>query len=96
MPSGEGNGVPKRLRSFEAHTQVTGKRVIEGAINVNLLLKKPQHLSEEAAILIPDDAEEDDLVNVACPARVVNIVNIFIEGASMELSKLEALPKKSL
>ncbi|CAL8994054.1 unnamed protein product [Prunus brigantina] len=82
----------------EAHLQVTGKRVIEGALDVTPLPKKPRGPNEEAAVPVPDDDEdtEADPVNITCPRKVVSFVNCFIEGAQMELPELEQLPMKSL
>lgn len=68
----------------ERHAQVTEKRVIEGLMDVTLLPKKPRHLNEEVAILVLDDGEEEGSVNVTYPSRVVNVVNSFIEGASID------------
>ncbi|CAL8088952.1 unnamed protein product [Prunus armeniaca] len=91
-------GVAEAELIREAHLQVTGKRVIEGALDVTPLPKRPRGLNEEAAVLVPDDDEdtEADLVNIACPRKVVSFVNCFIEGAQMELPELEQLPMKSL
>ncbi|CAL9006208.1 unnamed protein product [Prunus brigantina] len=82
----------------EAHLQVTGKRVIEGALDVTPLPKRPRGPNEDAAVLVLDDDEdtEADPVNIACPRNVVPFVNCFIEGAQMELPELEQLPMKSL
>ncbi|CAL9000868.1 unnamed protein product [Prunus brigantina] len=82
----------------EAHLQVTGKRVIEGPLDVTPLPKRPRGPNKDVAVLVPDDDEdtEADLVNIACPRKVVPFVNCFIEGAQMELPELEQLPMKSL
>ncbi|CAL9000619.1 unnamed protein product, partial [Prunus brigantina] len=82
----------------EAHLQVTGKRVIEGALNVTPLPKRPRGPIEEATVLVPDDDEDTEAepVNIACPRNVVPFVNCFIEGAQMELPELEQLSMKSL
>ncbi|CAL8133328.1 unnamed protein product [Prunus armeniaca] len=82
----------------EAHLQATGKRVIEGALDVTPLPKRPRGLNEEAAVVVPDDDEdvEAEPVNIACPRKVVSFVNCFIEGTQMELPELEQLLMKSL
>ncbi|CAL2270942.1 unnamed protein product [Prunus armeniaca] len=76
----------------EAHLQVTGKRVIEGALDVTPLSKRPKGPNEEAAVLVPDDDEdtEADPVNIACPRKVVPFVNCFIEGAQMKSLREQA------
>lgn len=81
----------------EVHLQVTGKRQIEGALDVTPLPKRPRGPSDEA-ILIPGDEDEEgsEPVNIACPRKVVPAVNCFIDGAQMELSELSELPTKSL
>ena len=75
----------------EAYLQVTGKRQIEGALDVTLLLKRPRGPNEDVAILIPGDEAEGEAepVNVACPQKVVPFVNCIIDCAHMELSELE-------
>ncbi|CAL2230450.1 unnamed protein product [Prunus armeniaca] len=71
---------------LEAPLQVTEKRQIEGALDVTHLPKRP---NKGAAILIPNDEEEDvGPMNVACPQKVVSFVNCFIDSAQMELSEL--------
>ncbi|CAL9019421.1 unnamed protein product [Prunus brigantina] len=82
----------------EAHLQVTGKRVIEGALDVTPLPKRPRGPNEDVAVLVPDDDEDTEAgpVNIACPRKVVPFVNCVIEGAQMELPELEQLPMKSL
>ncbi|CAL9020828.1 unnamed protein product [Prunus brigantina] len=53
----------------KAHLQATGKR-------------RPRGPKEDAAVLVPDDEEDADaeLVNVACPRKVVPFVNCFIDA----------------
>ncbi|CAL8991544.1 unnamed protein product [Prunus brigantina] len=82
----------------EAHLQVTGKRVIEGPLDVTPLPKRPRGPNEDVAVLVPDDEEEAEAgpVNIACPRKVVPFVNAFIDGAQMELPELEQLPMKSV
>lgn len=82
----------------EAHLQVTGKRVIDGALDVTPLPKRSREPNDEAAVLVPDDEKDADAepVNMACPRKVVPFVNCFIEGAQMELPELEQLPMKSV
>ncbi|CAL8102300.1 unnamed protein product [Prunus armeniaca] len=71
----------------EAHLQVTEKRVIEGALDVTLLPKRPRGPNEEAAFLVSDEEDaEAEPVNIACPQKVVPFVNCFIDGANMEMS----------
>ncbi|CAL2257390.1 unnamed protein product [Prunus armeniaca] len=81
----------------EAYLQVTGKRVIEGALDVTPLPKRPRGPNEEVIVLVPDDEEDADAepVNVACPRKVVPFVNCYIDGAQMELSELEQLSTKT-
>ncbi|CAB4269247.1 unnamed protein product [Prunus armeniaca] len=66
----------------EAYLQVTGKRQIEGALNVMHLPNRPRGPNEYAAILIPGDEVEGDAepVNVACPRKVVPFVNCMIDS----------------
>ncbi|CAL9007051.1 unnamed protein product [Prunus brigantina] len=82
----------------EAHRQITGKRVIEGTLDVTPLPKRPRGPNEDVAVLVPDDEEEAEAgpVNIACPRKVVPFVNAFIDGAQMELPELEQLPMKSV
>ncbi|CAL2257609.1 unnamed protein product [Prunus armeniaca] len=81
----------------EAHLQATENRVIEGALDVTPLSKKPRGSNEEAAVLVSDEEDtEVEPVNIACPRKVVPFVNCFIDSAQMELSELEQLPKKSV
>ncbi|CAL8992337.1 unnamed protein product [Prunus brigantina] len=42
----------------EAHLQVTGKRVIVGALDVTPLPKRPRGPNEDVAVLVPDDEED--------------------------------------
>ncbi|CAL8997889.1 unnamed protein product [Prunus brigantina] len=82
----------KRAAEFEvvkeAYLQVSGKRQIEGALDVTPLLKRPRRASEDVVVLIPDDEEGAD-------AEPVNM-NRFINGAQMKLHELEQLPMKTL
>ncbi|CAL2240552.1 unnamed protein product [Prunus armeniaca] len=82
----------------EAYLQVTGKRHIEGTLDVTPLPKRPRGPSEDAAIPIPGDKAEEDaeLINVVCPQKVVPFVNCMIDGAQMEMSKLEQLLAKTV
>ncbi|CAL8161874.1 unnamed protein product [Prunus armeniaca] len=54
--------------------------------------------NEDATVLVPDEEEDADAepVNVAWPQKVVPFVNCFIDGAQMELPKLEQLPMKTV
>ncbi|CAL9011528.1 unnamed protein product [Prunus brigantina] len=54
----------------EAHLQVTGKRVIEGALDVTPLPKRPRGPNEEAAVLVSDEEDvEAEPVNIVCPRK---------------------------
>ncbi|CAL9007146.1 unnamed protein product, partial [Prunus brigantina] len=66
----------------EAHLQVTGKRMIEGALDVTPLPKSPKGANEDVAVLVPDDEEDAEAgpVNIAYPRKVVPFVNCVIEG----------------
>ncbi|CAL9017598.1 unnamed protein product, partial [Prunus brigantina] len=44
----------------EAHLQATGKRVIEGALDVTPLPKRPRGPNEDVAVLVPDDDEDTE------------------------------------
>ncbi|CAL9029546.1 unnamed protein product [Prunus brigantina] len=59
----------------EAHLQVTGKRVIEGPLDVTPLPKRPRGPNEDVAVLVPDDEEDAEAgpVNIACPRKVANM-----------------------
>ncbi|CAL8991909.1 unnamed protein product [Prunus brigantina] len=72
---------------------MTGKRVIEGALDVTPLPKRPRGPNEDVAVLVPDDEEDAEAgpVNIACPRTVVPFVNCVIEGAQMELPEIEQL-----
>ncbi|CAL8080280.1 unnamed protein product [Prunus armeniaca] len=81
----------------EAHLQVTGKRVIKGALDVTPLPKRPSGPNKEAIVLLSDEEDaEVELVNIACPWNMVPFVNCFIDDAQMELPELEQLPMKSV
>ncbi|CAB4268847.1 unnamed protein product [Prunus armeniaca] len=74
----------------EAHLQATEKRVIEGALDVTPLPKRPKGPNEEAAVLVSDEEDaKAEPVNIACPRKVVPFMNCFIDDAHMELSELE-------
>ncbi|CAL9020896.1 unnamed protein product, partial [Prunus brigantina] len=74
----------------EAHRQITGKRVIEGTLDVTPLPKRPRGPNEDVAVLVPDDEEEAEAgpVNIACPRKVVPFVNAFIDAKIAEAGKM--------
>lgn len=82
----------------EVHLQVTGKRQIEGPLDVTPLPKRPRGPNEGTSVLIPDDEGEGEEgpVNVACPRKAVPFINCMIDGAQMELSEIEQLSMKTL
>lgn len=82
----------------EAHLQMTGKRQIEGPIDVTPLPKRPRGPNEGTSVLIPDDEVEGEEgpVNIACPRKAVPFINCMIDGAQMELAELEQLSTKTL
>ncbi|KAL6292538.1 hypothetical protein ACE6H2_000680 [Prunus campanulata] len=81
----------------EAHLQMIGKRMIEGALDATPLPKRPRGPNEGTSVQIPDDEEgEEGPVNIACPRKAVPFVNCVIDGAQMELSEIEQLSTKTL
>ncbi|CAL2257640.1 unnamed protein product [Prunus armeniaca] len=70
----------------EAHLQVTGKRVIEGALDVTPLPKRPRGPNEEAAILVSDEEDaEAEPVNITCPRKVAGRAFHLQATANMEM-----------
>ncbi|XP_021803323.1 eukaryotic translation initiation factor 5B-like, partial [Prunus avium] len=82
----------------EVHLQVTGKRMIEGALDATPLPKRPRGPNEGTSVLIPDEEVEGEEgpVNIACPRKAVPFINCMIDGAEMELSEIEQLSSKTL
>ena len=82
----------------EVHLQVTGKRMIEGALDATRLPKRPRGPNEGTSVVIPDDEGEGEEgpVNIACPRKAVPFINSMIDGAQMELSEIEQLSMKTL
>ncbi|KAL6277239.1 hypothetical protein ACE6H2_020840 [Prunus campanulata] len=82
----------------EVHLQVTGKRMIEGALDAMAMPKKPRLPNEGTSVLIPNDEGEgkEGPVNIACPQKAVPFINCMIDGAQMELSEIEQLSMKTL
>ncbi|CAL2234244.1 unnamed protein product [Prunus armeniaca] len=77
----------------EAHLQVTEKRVIEGALDVTLLPKRPRGPNEEAAFLVSDEEDaEAEPVNIACPQKVANM-EMWL-GVKRAINAAERVQKK--
>ncbi|CAL2247430.1 unnamed protein product [Prunus armeniaca] len=91
---------PRQVEGASGQKGTPGDRrreVIEGALDVTTLPKRPRGPNEEPVVLVSDEEDaEAEPVNIACPRKVVPFVNCFIDGAQMELPELEQLPKKSV
>ncbi|CAL2237450.1 unnamed protein product [Prunus armeniaca] len=81
----------------DSASKAARKRPFTVDLDVELVLKRGRQSDVPKAIFsIEDDEGPVEPINIACPSKTVQFANHMIIGSQMELSEIEALPKKIL
>ncbi|CAL2238126.1 unnamed protein product [Prunus armeniaca] len=92
----EANLPPSRDTEASA-SKIASKRPFTVDLDADPVLKRGRQSEVLKAIFsVEDDEGPTEAVNIACPPKTVQFANHMILGSQMELSEIEALPKKIL